>query len=29
MIQLTMVTIIMLGFTVMVNNAYSQENQSD
>lgn len=27
--QLTMVTIIMLAFTVMANNAYAQEKQSD
>jgi uncharacterized protein YdeI (BOF family) len=27
--QLTVMTILMLGFTVMVNNGYSQENQSD
>jgi uncharacterized protein YdeI (BOF family) len=29
MIKLTMITIIMLGFTVMVNNTYAQENQAD
>jgi uncharacterized protein YdeI (BOF family) len=27
--KLTMITVILLGFTVMVNNTYAQENQAD